>query len=198
MVDNTKKLFKIEGKTVILEEIAPPFFSFVIEWRNNKENNRYLNQNFLLTNEKEEEWYESVYRKDATQGFLIMIDRATGTPFGTMGWTHMDRQQHRCISGRLLIGDYNYRSSIPFTEAGFIASDYLYTLVDTMYCHVVKESRKVLALNKHSGYVINNGKIQYPEECQINGMDLVELYRTKAMYEKAKQKWSLYFPNLLS
>lgn len=44
----------LEGKFVRLEEICPKYFAKVIEWRNNPENNRFLNQPFKLTMELEQ------------------------------------------------------------------------------------------------------------------------------------------------
>lgn len=39
----------LEGKYVRLEEISPKYFEKVIEWRNNPELNKFLNQPFKLT-----------------------------------------------------------------------------------------------------------------------------------------------------
>lgn len=198
MRDKRKEPLRLEGKTVILEEIAPKYFSYVVEWRNNPEMNKYLNQPFTLTEEKEREWYENVYLKDDTQGLMIMLDREMGTPFGTRGWTHLDLVKRQFVSGRLLVGNLEYRASIPYVESGFVMSDYLYTIVDIMYSHVVRENRKVISLNKHEGFVENTDVIQYPEECLVNGMKLVELFRTREMYEQSKKKWAQYLPEIYS
>ena len=65
----------LEGKFVRLEEICPKYFAKVIEWRNNPENNRFLNQPFKLTMELEEKWYREKYLNDYTQGLLIAVDK---------------------------------------------------------------------------------------------------------------------------
>lgn len=39
----------LEGKYVRLEEFSPKYFEKVIKWRNNPENNKFLNQPFKLT-----------------------------------------------------------------------------------------------------------------------------------------------------
>ena len=192
-----KEPLRLEGKTVVLEEIAPKYFPYVVEWRNNPELNKYLNQPFVLTEEKEQDWYENIYLNDDTQGLMILIDRETGTPFGTSGWTHLDWEKRQCVGGRWLVGNQEFRSSIPFFESGFVLSNHLYSFLDTMYCHVVIQNRKVIAANKHGGYAKNTGEIQYPEECLVNGMELVELFRTKKMYEDARRKWATYFPEIL-
>ena len=84
---NSEKFLHIEGKSVIIDEIKPEFFPHVILWRNDKNLNRYLNQPYELTLEKEKDWYENIYLKDKTQGFVIMTDKENLTPFATMGWT---------------------------------------------------------------------------------------------------------------
>lgn len=53
----------LEGKTVILKEVEPKYFPYIIEWRNNKEFTRFLNQPFTLTMENETHWYQNVYLK---------------------------------------------------------------------------------------------------------------------------------------
>ena len=65
----------IEGKYVRLEEVCPKYFPKVIEWRNNPENNRFLNQPFKLTMELQQKWYEEKYLNDLTQGLFIIIDK---------------------------------------------------------------------------------------------------------------------------
>lgn len=97
---------RLEGKHVILDEISPKYFHYVIEWRNNPTLNRYLNQPFKLTMELEKKWYEEVYLKDATQDFFIMVDKKTGTPFATIGNTDIDLKNKVCINGRLLLGKF--------------------------------------------------------------------------------------------
>ena len=80
----------LEGKYVRLEEISPKYFEKVIEWRNNPELNKFLNQPFKLTMELEKQWYEEKYLNDMTQGLLIMVDKKNNLPFGTIGWTDYD------------------------------------------------------------------------------------------------------------
>ena len=65
----------LEGKTVVLKEVEPKYFPYIIEWRNNKEFTRFLNQPFTLTMENETHWYQNVYLKDPTQGLLLMTDK---------------------------------------------------------------------------------------------------------------------------
>ena len=196
MRDKRKEPLRLEGKTVILEEIAPKYFPYVIAWRNNPEMNKYLNQPFILTEEKERDWYENVYLNDDTQGLMILIDRETGTPFGTSGWTHMNLAKKQCIQGRLLVGNHDFRESLSFLEAGFVLSDYLYTIVDVIYGHIVNKNRKVFSLNRRTGFQENCTNIQYPEECHVNGMELTEFFRTEAMYRSARKKMSRFFPKI--
>ena len=196
MRDKRKEPLRLEGKTVVLEEIAPKYFSYVVAWRNNKKFNRFLNQPFVLTEEREQEWYERVYLGDHTQGLIILLDRMSGEPFGTLGWTHMDEKKRQCVMGRLLVGNLAFRGSLQLAEGRLVLSDYLYSMVDITYGHVVKQNRKVISLNKKFGSKENTGELQYPEECFVNGMELIEFFRTKEMYETAKKKVARILPAL--
>ena len=60
----------LEGKFVRLEEISPKYFSKVIEWRNNPENNKFLNQPFKLTMELQKKWYEEKYLNEGFYGYI--------------------------------------------------------------------------------------------------------------------------------
>lgn len=188
MSDRAKNPFCYEGKTVIIEEIQPKYFPYVVKWRNDKNLNKFLNQSFELTLELEKKWYEEVYLNDDTQSLSILIDKENGTPFGTFGHTDFDKEKRRCIGGRMLIGDERYHKHPAFLESLFVGADETYKFVDVMYAHVVKNNRKALQLNKMMGYVLNTGEIQYPHELFRNGMEQVELYRTKEMYLNIRHK----------
>ena len=188
MRDKRKEPLRIEGKTVILEEIAPKYFPYVVNWRNNKEFNRFINQPFLLTEENEQDWYEKVYLNDDAQGLMVFVDRRMEIPFATMGWTHMNTVMRHCVQGRTMVGNLDFRGSLQFTEGRFVLCDYLYSIVDTMFTHVVKQNRKNISLNKKFGFTENQKEKQFPEECNVNGLELIEFVRTKQMYENAKTK----------
>ena len=183
-----RKPLRLEGKFVILEEISPKYFSYVVEWRNNPELNKYLNQNFELTIELEKKWYEEVYLKDSTQGLFILLDKNNGTPFATQGWTNMDTEKRICISGRLLLGNPRYARHPGFIEGVLRVSDYLLEFADVMYTHIVKDNTKGIHHAMTCGFKPNEGKIQYPQEIFVNGMELTEYYCTKEMHEKARDK----------
>ena len=179
---NLKRVTQLIGQKVILKELEPVYFPYIIRWRNDKALNQFLNQSEELTAEKERDWYEHFYLKDNTQGLLFFTDKNTGEPFATLGWTDLDLSKRRCIMGRLLLGNPDYRNSSSFLEGFFLLSDYLYQFVDVMYIHVVKENKKALRLNKLFGYVPNLAKIQYPQELLVNNLHQQEFYRTKEMY----------------
>ena len=65
---------RIEGKFVILDELQPKYFKYIIKWRNDPELTRYLNQPFKLTMELQTKWYEEKYLNDKSQGLFVMID----------------------------------------------------------------------------------------------------------------------------
>lgn len=188
MIDKNNFPLRLEGKSVILEEIQPKFFPYVIEWRNNPELNKFLNQPYELTFELEQKWFEEVYLKDDTQAFLLIIEKKTQTPFGTTGYTDLDRKNRLNIGARLLIGNENFAQHPAFIEGLIISSDYFYKFVDVQYSHVVKKNVKALRMSKFLGYVQNKGEIKFPHELFVNGMEQVEFYRTKEMYLKVRKR----------
>lgn len=190
MRDKKTHPLRLEGRGVVLEEIRPEFFEPVIRWRNDPELNKFLNQPELLTMEKETAWYENRYLPDDTQGFLIMVDKKTGTPFGTNGWTDMDLEKRQCISGRLLLGNPAYRNTGQLLESFFLQGDYVYQFVDRIYAHIGKKNRRALHINKLLGLHPNKGTIQYPEELFVQGdhsQPQIEYMRTREEYEKIKK-----------
>jgi len=194
-----KEPLKLVGTSIILEEISPTFFPYVIKWRNDKTLNRYLNHTADLTPEAEEKWYFEKYLRDPSQGFLIIIDKNTGVPIGTQGWTDFDPYKRQLIEGRLLLADKRFQNSFCFIESFLLMADYLYQFVDTMYTHAVIENESSLKLNYVLGYG-EHDDWEYPSERIVNGMEQKEFYRTKKMYEEAKrfltekleiQKWPI-------
>lgn len=185
-----KRNVDLTGKFVVLKEVRPEFFKYIIEWRNNPDNNKFLNQPFKLTMELEEKWYKEKYLNDMTQGLFIMVDKKNNIPFGTIGWTDYDKEKNICIAGRALVGNYHYRGSKEMTEAYLLFQDYMYEemQVKTAYIHVVDENVKVISLNKKWGYVPNKGVIRFPNELLVNGMKQTEYYRTYEQYQKNRKK----------
>ena len=114
----------LEGKNVYLEEVQPKYFSSIISWRNNPENNRFLNQPFKLTMELQKRWYENTYLEDASQGLLVAVDKSNETPFATLGWTDYNADEGIAIVGRLLVGEHIYRGSLRWLEAAMIVNDF--------------------------------------------------------------------------
>lgn len=102
----------MEGQYVYLEEVQPKYFLYIVKWRNNLENNKFLNQPFKLTIELQTNWYEEKYLMDMTQGLFVMVYKQTYTPFGKIGWTDYNSDLNRSIGGRLLIGEQIYRGMV--------------------------------------------------------------------------------------
>ncbi|WP_196592581.1 N-acetyltransferase [Pectinatus sottacetonis] len=187
-----EKSIYIEGKYAILDEISPKYFKYVIKWRNDKVLNKFLNQPFDLTLESELEWYKK-YVKDDTQGFMIMIDKESNIPFGTIGWTDLDKIHKKCILGRLILGNPLFKGTMAFLESFILIGDYLYKKVDNMYIHVGIRNKKALHINKTMGFIYNISECQYPHELLVNGNKQRELYRTKDMYNKTKKDLEILF-----
>ncbi|AME03132.1 GNAT family N-acetyltransferase [Selenomonas sp. oral taxon 136] len=171
----------LNGSMTKLREVTPAYFPYIISWRNDPANNRYLNQPYRLDMEKQRAWYEH-YMADDTQGLLVVVDKEYDTPFATMGWTAYDAERHRCITGRLLVGDRRYRGSAHFAEATLLFADYVYdTLgVDVCYAHIVRENAASLRYHEKYGFHPNEGEMQFPEERIVNGMEQVEYLRRRA------------------
>lgn len=188
---------KLIGEFVVLDEVEPKYFEKIIEWRNNPENNKFLNQPYELTLELQQKWYKS-YLKDNTQGFFIMVDKEKEVPFATLGWTDYNAERKICILGRALVGDYEYKGSKELMEGYLLLQDYIhYNMnVDMTYIHVVNENKKVISFNKRWGYTPNNQEIVYPRELFVNGMHQTEYKRTRAEYEIAKSKIKQILNNL--
>ena len=177
----------LNGQIVKLKEVTESYFHYIIAWRNDPVNNRYLNQPFHLDMEKQRAWYEH-YMADITQGLLVVVDKENDTPFATMGWTDYDVERHRCITGRLLVGDHRYRGSAHFAEATLLFADYVYdTLgVDVCYAHIVCENAASLRYHEKYGFHPNEGEMQFPEERIVNGMEQVEYLRWRADWRVVK------------
>ena len=189
MRDKINDRIIIVGESVILKEISPEFFSYLIKWRNDKNLNKYINQKVELTMESQISWYENIYLKDDTQGLFVVVDKTSNTPIGTLGWTDMDYDNRRVVTGRMLLIDKTYAEK--FLEACLLESDFLYQTVDIMYGHVVKDNKKALRMNKFLGYCVNTEEIIYPHELLVAGMEQVELFRNRETFMHIREK--LYY-----
>lgn len=170
----------IEGEFSYLEEVEEKYFPYIIAWRNDPQNNQFINQPFVLDEAKQRTWYDA-YCMDDTQALLVMVSKSGDVPFGTIGWTYYDAKERLCVPGRFLVGNHDYRASAEFLETNLLHMDYLYDVlqIEHEYIHVVKENRKVLSFNKRLGFRENRGEIRFPQELFVNGMEQIELHRSK-------------------
>lgn len=175
---------RLEGKYVYLEEVQPKYFPYIMEWRNNPENNKFLNQPFKLTMELQTKWYEEKYLQDLTQGLFVIVDKQGDTPFGTIGWTDLDLKEKTCIGGRLLIGNRDYRGSIEWCEAVYLFNAFVYNKlnINDMYAHVVTDNIASLKWHDKWGFKTNSKNVKFPEELLVSGMQQIEFIRTYDMY----------------
>ena len=175
----------LEGRFVRLEEICPKYFAKVIEWRNNPENNKFLNQPFKLTMELEEKWYKEKYLNDYTQGLLVAVDKEKNLPFATIGWTNYDKHKKFCIFGRALVGNLFYRGSKQWREATLLTNDYLYNKlkISIIYTHIVVENMASQNWNEKWGFKENKKDFKFPSEKIVNGMKQKEYFRTFEQYQ---------------
>lgn len=181
---------RLEGKYVYLEEVQPKYFPYIIEWRNNPENNRFLNQPFKLTMELQTKWYEEKYLNDFSQGLFVMVDKANNVPFGTIGWTDYDQGAKRCISGRVLVNDEKYKVKKQFLEGTMLYNDFLYykLKVEWVYAHIVKENYASISWSKNWGFKLNKELVIYPNELLVQGMQQDEYKRSLEEYMLIKKR----------
>lgn len=185
-----KRNIELTGRFVILKEIQPEFFKYIIEWRNNPELNRFLNQPFKLTMKLEKQWYEEKYLNDMTQGLFVLIDKKNNVPFGTLGYTDYNSKEKICVGGRALIGNSNYIGGKEFNEAVILFNDFLYDdlNVEIIYVHIGINNKKIISWNKKMGFMKNTNNICFENKLNVNSIEQEEWYRTKAGYKKARIK----------
>lgn len=190
MRDKQKQPLHIEGRTVILEELQPKYFSDVIRWRNDTGLNRYINQHFVLTEEMERAWYEDVYLTDSAQGLFVLVDKETGTPFGTSGWTDYDPARRLCIWGRLMAGERPFQGSVQLIEGILLAVGYFFdTLdVDLAYSHPVAKNDASVRLNHRFGFFEHEGAPAFADHMNVANDPMTELVATRASFAKARKK----------
>ncbi len=191
MRDKLNEPFQLQGISVFLDEIQPKYFPYVIKWRNDKTLNQFLNQPVDLTMESQSKWYEEKYLKDDTQGFMIMVDKKTHVPFATFGWTDLDLRKKQCIMGRLVLGNSEFKNSPAFLEGIICLSDFIYSMINTVYIQLDPKNKKACRLNKTFGFLPNDKEVQYPEAIYVNGdpnRKQMEWYRTREMYQIIRKK----------
>jgi len=189
MVDTVQgKEINLKGKFVNLRSINESDFARLIEWRNNPEINRYLNQPYKLTMELQYKWHKEKYLKSNDILFII-IETKNKNRIGTIGINDLDYKKRVGIVGRLLIGEENYRASVELIEANVLFYNYLFyeLKLKKLYCHVVIKNKKVISFDKKYGFIPTEQKY-FPNYCNVNGVKLIEMVNTKEQYEKAKKK----------
>ena len=135
--------------------------------------------------ELQKNWYER-YLNDPSQGLFMVIDKKTNTPFATMGYTDYDSQEKVLISGRLLVGEIEYRGSKEWQEATQVVFDYYNQVlgVNVIYAHIVKENIASIRWHKKWGFSKNTLYIKFPGELIVNGMEQIELYKELIKYNR--------------
>lgn len=178
----------LRGRLVYLKEIEPSDFEDIVRWRNDPENNRYLNQPYVLTLEKQREWYEKKYLPSSDVLF-IFFDAGNHRRFGTLGYSDYDNNQKICVSGRLLVGEKNYRASPYLLEANLLFYSYLFDALklQRIYCHIVLENKKAIVFNKKLGFLAQSERVMYPQYLEVANMKQQEYILTPENFEKAKQ-----------
>lgn len=178
-----RKKICIWGKSVLLEEVNPQYFDFIIKWRNDEILNKYLNQPYKLDQKKQQIWYEN-YLRDQSQSLMVIIDKNRHLPIGTIGFTNLIIN-NSCIEGRRLIGEREYLGSLQSKEAVILFHDYLFQQFALRYifCHIVKNNFYSIRSHKRFGYIENINPV-YTEELYCNGMEQTEFILSKERFYK--------------
>jgi RimJ/RimL family protein N-acetyltransferase len=186
MFDNN---YHLEGRLVILREINETDFETIIAWRNDSDNNRFLNQPYQLTLQLQQEWYSKKYLPSSDILFMFLTKR-NNKRFGMIGLNDYCPEQKIGIAGRLLIGEKAYRSSPEMLEANLLFYDFLFYKIKLkqVFCHIVKQNTKAIALDKRLGFRPNQSAAVFPEYLNVNGLEQVEMIMTKQSYENCKAK----------
>lgn len=184
-----QKNIRLRGKMVSLRGINETDFGKIVKWRNDPEINRYLNQPFRLTVEMQAKWYYEKYLP-SDDILFVFVTNDSNIPIGTLGVNDIDYDLRRAIAGRLLIGEKKYRGSVELLEGNLIFYDFLFYILGLkeVYCHIVRENKKAIALDTRLGFFINKSCNVYPDYCCVNNMHLIEMVNTKASYKEHKNK----------
>ncbi len=177
----------IEGCLVNLRGINESDHDTIVRWRNDPDNNRFLNQTFKLTKELQHNWYINNYLPSNDLLFMF-IDKKDGMRFGTIGLTDFNQKEQVGIAGRLLIGEKKYRSTPEMLEANLCFYDFLFNdlRLERVYCHIVKENKKAIALDSKLGFELNRSDTRFPQYLKVNNMEQHEMVMTQETFEKAK------------
>lgn len=181
--------YYFEGRLVILREIDATDFETIIAWRNDPDNNRFLNQPYQLTLQLQQEWYSKNYLPSSDILFMF-ISKKDNKRFGMIGLNDYCQERKIGIAGRLLIGEKTYRSSPEMLEANLLFYDFLFYEIKLkqVFCHIVKQNKKAIALDKRLGFYANQSDAVFPEYLNVNGLEQVEMIMTKQSYENSKAK----------
>lgn len=174
------------GQFVNLKPIDENDFEEIIRWRNDPDNNRYLNQSYRLDLDLQKKWYNESYVKSNDILFII-IAKEGKKKIGTIGINNLDLEKKMGILGRLLIGEIEYRGSKELIEAMVLMYDYIFNdlMVENLYGHCVTENEKVLSFDKKFGFSPTEETV-FPQYCHVNSMNLIEMLNTPQNYERVR------------
>jgi RimJ/RimL family protein N-acetyltransferase len=176
------------GTSVVMRGVDRTDFASIIEWRNDPENSRYLNQPYKLTMDLQTQWYTERYLPSDDLLF-VFVERCGGNRIGTLGLNDFDPAQRSGIAGRLLIGDKRFRGSFELLEGNILFYDFLFEVLhlERVFCHIVQGNRKAVALDSRLGFHPTEGPPVFPHYCHVHGMELVEMVNTRESYRQSRE-----------
>ncbi|MDF2802263.1 MAG: family acetyltransferase [Anaerocolumna sp.] len=177
---------ELSGQFIILKPVDESDFDEIIKWRNDPENNRYLNQVYKLDLNLQKKWYYEKYLNSNDILFMI-IAKEKNKRIGTIGINDLDLENRIGILGRLLIGEIEYRGSKELIEAMVLMYDYIFydLMVENLYGHCVIENENVISFDRKFGFK-PTVETFFPQYCHVNSMNLIEMLNTPQTYEKVR------------
>ena len=180
-----KKILK--GQFVELKEINENDFEQIIEWRNDPEYNKYINQPYKLTLELQKKWYQK-YLQDETQityGIHLINNNKL---IGTVGATDIDFSKMEFLPGRLLI-DKDYRFGPYLIDTFITLYDYFFETLkfEKAYLYPVKENKAAISTDKQFGFK-ETIKFEKNEYRTIGGHKMIEMVCDTLSYSQTKKR----------
>lgn len=175
----------ISGHFVKLIEINENDFTKIIEWRNNPEYNKFLNQTFTLTMDLQKKWYRNYLLDDTQITYGIHVKNNL---IGTLGATDINLTDGEFIPGRLLV-DFNYRFGPYIIDAFISLYDYFFNELNfkKAYLYVVENNRGAISTNKQFGFKKSEEFIK-EEFKTIGGHQMIEMVCLKSDYLHKRPK----------
>lgn len=143
----------LQGERVLLRSVEAGDLKLLAQWRNAPENWRFFFNPRPISLVGQRAWRKAVL-KDPAKLFLIIVDRRTRKPVGTIGLDHMDPLNQTAEIGNVLIGDPRFRGAGLAREAAALLLDLAFTRLNLrrVYLYVFADNRAAVRLYQALGF----------------------------------------------